>query len=100
MIILLTFKSTLFFSLFRMHKNIWKSLDLLEKFIFTEWKFFNHNTVMLSKQLSDFDKENFFIDIKSLKWDDYFENLAKGVLRYLHNEHPKYLAQAKKKDKM
>lgn len=86
--------------LFRMHKNIWKSLGLLEKFIFTEWKFHNQNTVALSNQLSDIDKENFFIDIEPLQWNDYFENLAKGVLRYLHNEHPKYLSQAKRKDKM
>lgn len=54
----------------------------------------------LSSELSTIDKEVFFIDMSSLKWDDYFENLAKGVLRYLNNEHPRHLPAAKKKDKM
>lgn len=75
-------------------------MNLLEKFIFTEWKYDNKKTIALNSQLSTVDKEVFFIDIASLKWDAYFENLAKGVLRYLNNEHPRHLAAAKKKDKM
>ncbi|XP_063697146.1 putative fatty acyl-CoA reductase CG8306 [Culicoides brevitarsis] len=86
--------------LIRLHKNIWNSLNLLEKFIFTEWKYHNKKTLELSSQLSDKDKEVFFIDMSTLKWNDYFENLAKGVLRYLNNEHPRHLEAAKKKDKM
>lgn len=54
----------------------------------------------LNDQLSKTDKEIFFLDISTLKWDTYFENLAKGVLRYLNNEHPKHLPAAKRKDKM
>lgn len=72
----------------------------MEKFIFTEWKYDNKKTMELSSELSTIDKEVFFIDMSSLKWDDYFENLAKGVLRYLNNEHPRHLPAAKKKDKM
>lgn len=90
----------MFSRLIRLHKNIWNSLNLLEKFIFTEWKYDNKKTMELSSQLSNVDKEIFFIDMTSLKWDAYFENLAKGVLRYLNNEHPRHLAAAKKKDKM
>lgn len=54
----------------------------------------------LSQQLTDKDKELFFIDITELKWDEYFEQLAKGVNRYLNNEHPKHLKAAIKKDRM
>jgi len=86
--------------LVRLHKNIWNSLNLLEKFIFTEWKYHNKNTMALSQQLTPKDKELFFIDITELNWEKYFEHLAKGVLRYLNNEHPKHLPAALKKDKI
>lgn len=85
--------------LVKLHTRIWTSLNLLSAFIFTEWKFNNKNTMALHSKLSAADQEVFFIDVSSLKWDEYFEDLAKGVLRYLNKENPKYLQQAKNKDK-
>ncbi|XP_055639254.1 putative fatty acyl-CoA reductase CG8306 [Toxorhynchites rutilus septentrionalis] len=84
--------------LVRLHTNVWKSLNTLEKFIFNEWKFNNKKTLALSKTLSREDDELFKIDISELKWPEYFVSLAQGVRRYLHNEHPKTLAAARKKD--
>lgn len=54
----------------------------------------------LEAQLSKADREIFYIDIRPLKWDNYFEQMAKGVLLYLNNEHPKDLPAAMRKDKM
>lgn len=54
----------------------------------------------LEAQLSNADREIFYIDVRPLKWDKYFEQMAKGVLLYLNNEHPKHLDAAKRKDKM
>lgn len=88
-----------FFSLFRLHKHIWQSLNLLQKFIFTEWKHDNKKTMALEAKLSKVDRELFYIDVRPLKWDTYFEQMAKGVLLYLNNEHPKDLAAAKRKDR-
>ncbi|XP_063705737.1 putative fatty acyl-CoA reductase CG8306 [Culicoides brevitarsis] len=84
--------------LFRLHTHIWQSLNLLAKFIFTEWKHDNKKTMALEAQLSQVDREIFYIDVRSLKWDSYFEQMAKGVLLYLNKENPKDLAAAKRKD--
>lgn len=54
----------------------------------------------LEAQLSKVDREMFYIDVRPLKWDTYFEQMAKGVLLYLNNEHPKDMAAAKRKDTM
>jgi alcohol-forming fatty acyl-CoA reductase len=81
-----------------MHTNIGNSLNLLEKFIFTEWKFHNNKTIELSNTLNETDKVMFNIDIRSLKWEEYFVSLTQGVRRYLNNEHPKTMDAARIKD--
>lgn len=50
--------------------------------------------------MSDEDKDQFSIDIKTLDWEDYFTNMAMGVRRYLNNEQDKNLPAARKKDNM
>ena len=89
-----------FFSLVRLHTNVWESLKLLHKFIFTEWKFHNKNTLILSKTMSPVDQKNFNIDIGELNWEDYFINLIQGVRVYLNNEPMKTLPAGRKKDKV
>lgn len=84
--------------LVRLHKNIWKSLATLERFIFTEWKFHNRNTQALIKTMSDTDRQAFNIDISSLTWLAYFEKLTLGVRRYLNKEQEKTLPDARWKD--
>lgn len=88
------------FSLVRLHTNVWHSLKALEKFIFTEWKFHNKNTQVLIKTMSPVDQKMYNIDIATLKWEEYFINLAQGVRQYLNNESPKTLPAALKKDKI
>lgn len=73
---------------------------MLEKFIFTEWKFHNKNTLVLIKTMSPVDQRLFNIDIANLKWEDYFINMAQGVRQYLNNELPKTLPAARKKEKI
>uniref|UniRef100_A0A069DUT1 Fatty acyl-CoA reductase n=1 Tax=Panstrongylus megistus TaxID=65343 RepID=A0A069DUT1_9HEMI len=84
----------------KLHTNINNSLARLEPFIFTEWFFSNKKTMELHNSLSEQDKENFSLDIGSLVWSDYFDNMAKGVRQFLHNEQPSSLEYAKKKDKI
>lgn len=86
--------------LIRLHTNVWKSLKLLEKFIFTEWNFDNKKTLALAKSMSQVDKEVFGFDIGELKWESYFESMMVGVRQYLSHEHPKTLEAARKKDKV
>jgi fatty acyl-CoA reductase len=75
-------------------------LKLLEKFIFTEWKFHNKGTLLLSKTLSPVDQQLFNIDVGKLNWEDYFIHLAQGVRQYLNNESLKTLPAAQKKDRI
>lgn len=86
--------------LVRLHKNVWSSLKLLEKFIFTEWKFHNNNTRAVIKQQSIMDKKLYNIDLATLEWEVYFINLSVGVRRYLSKEDPKTIEAARRKDKV
>ncbi|KAL2715979.1 putative fatty acyl-CoA reductase CG8306 [Vespula squamosa] len=84
--------------LLRLHNNINKSIDRLERFIFTEWKFNNPLFMDLYKSLSEEDKDKFFINIESLVWEDYFLNLVLGVRIYLSNDPKKTLEKARSKN--
>lgn len=86
--------------LVRLHKNVSKSLVRLAPFIFQEWFFDNKQTLALHESLSATDKETFGLDIRSLKWSDYFMSMNAGVRRYLNNENVNTLAAAKKKHKI
>ncbi|XP_043643134.1 putative fatty acyl-CoA reductase CG8306 [Drosophila teissieri] len=86
--------------LVRLHKNVWNSLNTLEKFIFTEWHFDSKRLLALSKTLNIVDKKKFFIDIGELTWDEYFANTILGVRQYLSKEPPKNLEKARRKDKI
>lgn len=84
--------------LVRLHKNVWNSLNLLQKFIFTEWKFHNNGTMKLIDSMSPSDQLKFNIDIRTLEWEEYFVSLTMGVRRYLNKEPNKTLEAARGKD--
>ncbi|XP_052838640.1 putative fatty acyl-CoA reductase CG8306 [Drosophila gunungcola] len=86
--------------LVRLHKNVWNSLNTLERFIFTEWHFDSKKLLALSKTLNPVDKKKFIIDIGELSWDEYFSNTILGVRQYLSKEHPRNLEKARRKDKI
>lgn len=50
--------------------------------------------------MSPVDQEIFNIDIATLKWEEYFLDMAQGVRQFLNNESPKTLPAAKKKEKI
>lgn len=84
----------------RLHRNIWNSLTLLERFVFSEWRFDNARTLQLADEMRPADARDFAIDVRSLDWDMYFLNLTQGVRRYLNREHPKNLKAALRKNQM
>ncbi|CAH2101802.1 unnamed protein product [Euphydryas editha] len=83
--------------LFRLHKNVWNSLNRLEKFIFTEWKFHNPKTIELNEKMNKTDREKFYIDIETISWEEYFVNLHLGVRKYLNKESENTLPAARSK---
>ena len=82
----------------KLHRNVNNSLDRLEKFIFTEWKYDATKTMELHNSLSKSDQEKFNLDIAELTWIDYFRDLALGARVYLNKEPLKTLPAAKAKD--
>lgn len=83
--------------LVRLHTAIGQSLDRLAPFIFTEWMFENTNLLRLHKALHTADNQLFTLDIGPLDWEAFFEDMAKGVRRYLCKEEDSTLPSARKK---
>ncbi|XP_034946176.1 putative fatty acyl-CoA reductase CG8306 [Chelonus insularis] len=86
--------------LVRLHTNVNNSLGRLEKFIVTEWKYHNPRLLALHESLSDEDQKLFYLDIRSLVWEDYFVDLTKGVRVYLSKDPLKTLEAARSKDQI
>ncbi|XP_030752945.1 putative fatty acyl-CoA reductase CG8306 [Sitophilus oryzae] len=86
--------------LMKLHRNVNTSLDRLEKFIFTEWKFSAKNTTDLQTWLNKNDQEEFSLDISSLVWPAYFDDLTLGARIYLSKDPVKTLNSARQKDKI
>lgn len=82
----------------KLHRNINRSLELLHKFIFTEWTYTAEKTESLHTWLSLNDKDEFGVSLAMLDWRDYFLNLCHGVRRYLCKEKDSSLPAAKNKD--
>lgn len=87
-------------SLVRLHTKVNKSLNQLETFIFSEWKFHNPKALRLQTLLSEEDKEKFYLDLASMEWESYFHDLTVGVRTYLNNEKLTTLKSARVKDKV
>uniref|UniRef100_A0A1B6GGU4 Fatty acyl-CoA reductase n=1 Tax=Cuerna arida TaxID=1464854 RepID=A0A1B6GGU4_9HEMI len=86
--------------LVRLHTAVNQSLDRLEPFIFQEWMFDNSKSLRLHQSLAPADKEVYGLDVASLQWEPFFEDMAKGVRRYLHKEKDSTLDRARNKDNM
>ncbi|XP_050316359.1 putative fatty acyl-CoA reductase CG8306 [Anthonomus grandis grandis] len=84
--------------LMRLHHNVNTSLDRLAKFIFTEWKFPAKRTAELQSYLKDQDRDDFNVDVSSLVWPVYFDDLTLGARVYLSKDPEKTLKSARKKD--
>lgn len=83
--------------LIRLHRSINKSLNLLEPFIFNEWKFDNTKAMALEGEIPSAERETFYLNISTLNWKQFFLNLAFGVRRYLLNEKDSTVQRAKSK---
>ncbi|KAJ8916633.1 hypothetical protein NQ315_000278 [Exocentrus adspersus] len=86
--------------LMKLHRNVNTSLDRLEKFIFTEWKFTAMQTMNLQDWLKDTDKTDYTLDIGTLVWKDYFVDLTLGSRVYLSKDPVRTLKAAKSKEKI
>jgi fatty acyl-CoA reductase len=84
----------------RLHSKVNRSLNQLEKFIFSEWKFYNPKALRLAAQLNEDDKQMFYLDMSTMEWEPYFHDLCIGVRTYLNKEKLSTLKTARIKDKM
>jgi fatty acyl-CoA reductase len=60
-----------------------KLFDLFGIFTNTSWKFTNGNVKDLWHRITDEDRIMFPFDIRSVKWDTYYNNFSKGIRIYL-----------------
>uniref|UniRef100_A0A1B6D9A9 Fatty acyl-CoA reductase n=1 Tax=Clastoptera arizonana TaxID=38151 RepID=A0A1B6D9A9_9HEMI len=83
--------------LMRLHSSINKSLGRLAPFIFSEWFFSNKKSLVLHQSLTSQDQLVYYLDVQDLLWGPYFEDLTKGVRKYLNNDDLSTLEISKKK---
>ncbi|XP_018571923.1 putative fatty acyl-CoA reductase CG8306 [Anoplophora glabripennis] len=86
--------------LMKLHRNVNSSLDRLEKFIFTEWRYSSMQTMNLQEWLNEGDKVDYNLDIGTLSWKDYFLDLTLGSRVYLSKDPEKTLPAAKSREKI
>ncbi|KAL3270690.1 hypothetical protein HHI36_021218 [Cryptolaemus montrouzieri] len=85
--------------LMKLHMNVMASLDRLQKFIFTEWKFHARKAGELQKWLSPQDQKDYDIAFETLVWQNVFTLMVVGTRVYLNKEPLKNLEAARKKNR-
>nr|CAH7741178.1 unnamed protein product [Callosobruchus chinensis] len=86
--------------LMKLHRNVNTSLDRLEKFIFTEWKFVARKLWICRDWMVGDDQNTFTVEVATLIWHDYFKDLTRGARIYLSKDPIKTLKSARTKDQM
>ncbi|KAJ0182918.1 hypothetical protein K1T71_000894 [Dendrolimus kikuchii] len=69
--------------------------DVLGYFTTKEWTFTNDNVQKLRAKLSNEDREIFNIDVRTVKWNDQYEDFVKGTKKYFMKEKDEELKEAK-----
>lgn len=86
----------IFFSLVNVQKRIQGGLKVLQYYTTKEWVFRNDNLKLLANEMSDRDKQIFYMDTKQINWDDYFRNYILGTRQFCLKEDPATIPQARK----
>lgn len=81
----------------KIYKKIHRFMDVLDDFTTKEWQFTNHQVHGLINKLDKRDKKLFFMDIRDVDWDSYFQNYVKGIRVYLIKDPLDTLPQARVK---
>lgn len=72
-------------------------MDVLDHFTTKEWQFTNRRIHALINKLDKRDEKLFFMDIRDVNWDSYFQNYVKGIRVYLIKDPLDTLPQARVK---
>ncbi|XP_015921823.1 putative fatty acyl-CoA reductase CG5065 [Parasteatoda tepidariorum] len=80
----------------RVYQKVHKATSCLEFFTTRDWKFSCNNMVMLNDAMSQEDKENFFVDIRTLDWPYFWENHVLGCRKFILKEDPSTIPSARK----
>ncbi|XP_058793396.1 fatty acyl-CoA reductase wat-like [Phymastichus coffea] len=68
------------------YKKIMKFMDVLNYFTTKEWQFKNDNVNALADKLHNKDRSLFYMDMRDVDWDLYFQSYIKGIRTYLMKE--------------
>lgn len=77
-------------------KRFERLIEMGRFFTTNEWTFHRDNMNDLSKKVKALkDCDNFNVDMQNLNWDTYFHNYTTGIKKYILNENPETLSNAR-----
>lgn len=83
----------------RLVKLMHRAFDMLGYFARREWRFPCNNLFELANQLTEEDRNVFFMDVRSVDWRSYIHDFYMGIRRYLLKEDDSNISDARKRMK-
>ena len=71
------------FGIRNISRKMSKYVDVLSYFSLNEWDFDNTNTMLLWDKLNSQDKKNFYFDIRTLNWHEYWDTISVSMREFL-----------------
>ncbi|KAF7284719.1 fatty acyl-CoA reductase wat-like [Rhynchophorus ferrugineus] len=81
----------------RAYKKIHKYLEVISYFAVREWTLKSEGSDRLLEEMTDKDKELFFMDLRKLDWDKFFQSYLIGIRMYLMQDPMDTLERSKKR---
>lgn len=83
------------YRMLKVYKKIIKFMDVLEYFTTKEWQFTNERVNALIDKLHNKDRSLFYMDMRDVNWDEYFQKYLYGIRIYLIKDPIETLPQAR-----
>lgn len=78
-----------------MHRKLCRELRKLEYFALHEWQFLDYNVRLLSRLLSEEDRNEFTFDVTQINWQNYVDAYILGIRKYILKESAKTIPEAR-----
>ncbi|XP_011499624.1 PREDICTED: putative fatty acyl-CoA reductase CG5065 [Ceratosolen solmsi marchali] len=79
----------------KVYKKIHRFMEVLNYFTTKEWAFTNEHVHALVDKLDNKDRNIFYMDMRDVVWDTYFQNYMRGIRLYLIKDPIETLPQAR-----
>ncbi|XP_017888866.1 putative fatty acyl-CoA reductase CG5065 isoform X2 [Ceratina calcarata] len=82
--------------LVKVQRRVNAGIELVQYYTTKQWDFRNDRMRHLQEELNSSDREEFFMDTKSISWDDYLCRYIQGTRKYCLKDDPSTLPRARK----